>query len=134
MFEDYEFDFGDVVGVNPVFGGVADKVLLFTACGRVADDGVSAGAHKVILFGEFDDEGVVVFAEEGLSVETGCENGLEDKASFLVVLFLIEVRVIEGLGGYEDLLEGGVVEAGVVRQVVHISNNVGDLSELVNVK
>jgi hypothetical protein len=36
------------------------------------------------------------------------------------------------LGGYEDLLKGSVVEAGVVRQVVHIGNNVGDLSESVN--
>jgi hypothetical protein len=34
--------------------------------------------------------------------------------------------------GYEDLLEGRVVEAGVVRQVMHIGNNVGDLSESVN--
>jgi hypothetical protein len=62
--------------------------LLFSPRGRVADDGVSAGAHKVVLFGEFDDEGIVVFAEEGLCIETGCENGLEDKAGFLVVFFL----------------------------------------------
>jgi hypothetical protein len=98
MFEDYEFDFGDVVGVNPVFGCVADKVLLFTACGRVADDGVSAGTHKVVLFGEFDDEGIVVFAEEGLCIETGCENGFEDKAGFLVMFFLSALEELSGLG------------------------------------
>jgi hypothetical protein len=94
VLEDHEFDFGDVVRVNPVFGRVADKVLLFAAGSRVAHDGVPAGADKVVLFGEFDDKGIVIFAEEGLCIETGCKNGLEDKTGFLVVFFLIE---LEGL-------------------------------------
>jgi hypothetical protein len=57
--------------------------------------------------------------------------GLRTKPVFLSCFFY-RVRGIEWLGVYEDLLEGGVVEAGIMRQVVHVGDNVGDLSESVN--
>jgi hypothetical protein len=55
MFQDDKFEFSDVVGMDPVFRGIANKVLLRTACGRITFDRVSTGTNKVVLFGEFHD-------------------------------------------------------------------------------
>ena len=54
MLKDNKFEFGNVVWMNPVFCGVANKVLLGATSRGVALDGVAAGANKVVLFGEFD--------------------------------------------------------------------------------
>ena len=85
MLEDDELELGDVVWVDPVFCGLADKVLLFASSCRVALDGISTGAHRVIKLGELDNEGVVVVLEEGLPSQAGGEDGLEHPArGFLV--------------------------------------------------
>lgn len=55
MLEDDEFDFGNIVGVDPVFGCIAYKVLLFPTGAGVTFCGVTAGTDKVVLSGDFDD-------------------------------------------------------------------------------
>lgn len=51
MFENDQFEFGDVVGMDPVFGSVTHKVLLTSTGGGIAFDGITPGSYEVILFG-----------------------------------------------------------------------------------
>ena len=55
MFQDDKFEFGDVVGMDPIFRGVTHEILLASTGGGVAFDGVPAGSYEVVLFGEFYD-------------------------------------------------------------------------------
>ena len=99
--------------MDPVFRGIAHEVLLGSAGGGVAFDGVAASSYKVVLAGEFYDESIVVFLVEWFGVETGCEDWFKDERGLFVVFFL---RITIATGKmYQDLLERGVVEAGIVR-------------------
>ena len=85
MFQDDKFEFSDVVGMDPVFRGITNKVLLRAAGRGVSLDRVATGADKVVLFGEFDHQGVVVFSEEWLCVETSGEDGFEDESCLFLI-------------------------------------------------
>lgn len=63
--------------MNPVFGGLADEILLGTSRGRVSLDGVPFSAHQIVEFGQFDHEGVVVVLEEWLGIQARGENGFQ---------------------------------------------------------
>lgn len=99
--------------MDPVLRGIAHEVLLGSAGGGVAFDGVAASSDKVILAGEFYDESIVVFLVEWFGVETGCEDRFKDERGLFVVFFL-RITIVRGRM-YQDLLKGGVIEAGIVR-------------------
>jgi hypothetical protein len=81
----------DVVRVYPVLCGLAHEVLLLSSCRRIAFDGVSSCADDVIESRELHDVRVVVVLEEGLALEAGGEDGLEEPACvFLLPLASIE--------------------------------------------
>ena len=70
--------------MDPVFRGISDKVLL-TSTGRgIAFDRASTGAHKIVLFGEFHYEGVIVFSVEWFGVETGCKDRFKNKSGLFL--------------------------------------------------
>jgi hypothetical protein len=53
VFQDNELEFGDVVGMDPVFCSVADEILLRSTGGGVAFDGIAASTYEIVLTGEF---------------------------------------------------------------------------------
>lgn len=63
--------------MDPVFGGLADEILLGASRGRVALDGMAFGAHQIVELGQFEDEGVVVVLEEWLGIQAGGEDGFQ---------------------------------------------------------
>lgn len=63
--------------MHPVLGGLADKVLLFSAGGTVALHGVSLGPHQVIQLGQLHHKRIVVVLEERLGLQARCKDRLE---------------------------------------------------------
>lgn len=78
VLEDVELELGDVVGVNPVLCGVADKGLLAATGGGVTTVGLAPGPDLVVEAGQLDDQGIVVLLVKWLGVESDHENGPED--------------------------------------------------------
>ena len=60
--------------MNPVFGSLANKVLLGSSRGRVTADRVSFRADKIVEFRQFNHKGVIIVFEEGLGIETSGED------------------------------------------------------------
>lgn len=56
--------------MNPVFGRLADKVLLTASGGRITLDGITFGTDKVVKLRKLDDERIVVVVEERLRIES----------------------------------------------------------------
>lgn len=112
VLEDNELELGDVVGMNPVLGGLTHKVLLSTTSRGVTLDGVTTRADQVVELGELDNKSIVVVLEEGLGVKTDGEDGLEGPLGHLIVLL-------------DNLLEASVIETGELGQVMNIGNNIG---------
>lgn len=61
--------------MNPILGGLANEVLLSTARGGVALDGVATGTDKVIQPGQLDNERVVVVLPERFSAQPCSKDG-----------------------------------------------------------
>lgn len=72
--EDNQFQFGDVVGMDPVLGGLTDEVLLGASRRSIALDRVSFGADEIIKFGELYHKGIVVVLEERFCIEARSED------------------------------------------------------------
>lgn len=75
MFQYDEFEFGDVVGMDPVLCSVADEILLRSACGGVAFDGIATSTYEIVLAGKFYDQRIVVFFIEWFGVQASGEDG-----------------------------------------------------------
>ncbi len=74
MFQYDEFQFGDVVGMDPVLCGVTDKILLRPTGGRVAFDGIAASTYEIVLTRKFYDQRIVVFFIEWFCIQASCED------------------------------------------------------------
>ncbi|KAH3674360.1 hypothetical protein WICPIJ_009577 [Wickerhamomyces pijperi] len=112
VLQDDQLQLGDVVWVDPVLGGLTNKVLLPPTSGRITLDWVTPGSDQVVVAGELHHDGVVVVFEERLGVQSDLEHRLQVETSELVVLL-------------DDLLETGVVQSGELGQVVDIGNDIG---------
>lgn len=79
-FTDLQYDelqFGDVIWVNPILGGLTDKVLLTTPRGAIAFYWVSSSPNEIVELGELDNKSIVVVTEKRLRFQSGSEDGLE---------------------------------------------------------
>jgi len=61
--------------MDPVFCGVTDEILLRSAGGGVAFDGIAASTYEIVLAGKFYDQRIVVFFIEWFCVQACCEDG-----------------------------------------------------------
>lgn len=114
MFEDDELELGDVVGVDPVFSGLAYEILLCSTCGTVTLGRITSGADKIVEAGQGDNEGIVVVLEEGFRFQSRGKRGSEMPAGLFVMLL-------------DDLLEASIVELCVLGQVMHVGNDVAQV-------
>lgn len=97
--------------MDPVFGGRADEVLLGTACGAVALDGVAAGPDLVVKAGKFNNQGIIIVFEERFGLQTSCKDRLQVPIGLLIVLL-------------DDLLEACVVELGELGEIMDVGNDI----------
>ena len=89
-----QFQFCDVVRVDPVFRGLADKVLLSPSSGGITLDGVSLGPDQIVELGEFHDECIVIILEEWFGFKACCKDG----SQVPVGLFLVQLAHGRQLG------------------------------------
>ena len=73
MFEDDELELGNVVGVHPVFCGLAYEILLRPTCGAVTLCGVTSRPNEIIKAGEGDNKSIVIVLEEGFGFQSCCK-------------------------------------------------------------
>lgn len=130
MLKDDEFQLDNVVGVDPIFGGLANEVLLLSTSGRVALDGVTAGTDDVVELRELDNVVVVVILEERLALEASGEDRLESPTG----VFLQRVSVnwcLRRMQTYvmllNDLLETRVVQLSELGEVVYVGDDVAQV-------
>jgi len=92
--ENDQFQFCDIIRVDPVFRGLADKVLLRPSGGGISLDWVSLGPDQIVKLGKFYNEGIIIIFEEGLSVKACGEDGSQVPAG----LFLAKLAHGQQLG------------------------------------
>lgn len=130
-----EFQFRDVIRVNPILCGLTDKILLTSSRGAVAFDWVPSSPHEIVKLGELDDEGIIIVAEKRLRFQSGGEDGLEaPQLLFLYLPFSNSAShgqflcVNSVLGTHimllDDFLEACIVELRELGQVMNIGNNI----------
>ena len=64
MAQNSQFEWHQVIGMHPIFGGLTDKCTLIPTSAGISLNRMSAGANKVIELGEFNNEGVPVILVE----------------------------------------------------------------------
>lgn len=79
-----QFQFCDIIRVDPVFRGLADKVLLRPSGGGITLDGVSLGPNQIIELGEFHDERIVIILEEWFGFEACRKDGSQVPAGLFL--------------------------------------------------
>ncbi len=128
-----EFQFRDVIRVNPILCGLTDKILLTASRGAVAFDWVSSSPHEIVELGELDDKGIIIVAEKRLRFQSGSEDGFEaPRFLFLYLPFSnsasLFLCVNSVLGTHivllDDFLEACIVELRELGQVMNIGNNI----------
>lgn len=83
-----EFQFRDVIRVNPILCGLTDKVLLPASGGAVALNWVSSSPHEIVELRELDYKGIIIVAKKRLCFQSGSEDRLEaPRFLFLYVPF-----------------------------------------------
>ena len=82
--ENDKLQFGDVVRMNPVLGGLTHEVGLVSTSSTVTFGRVTSCSHEIIQFRELDDEGVVVVPEEWLCIQACSKNRLESPFSLFL--------------------------------------------------
>ena len=110
--EDDELELGDVVGMHPVLGRLANKILLATTSRRVALGRTSSRPDIVVDLGELDDESVVVVLEKGLCVQPCSKKRLK---------LLVGMRLVVLL---DNLLETGVVQLYEFGEIMYVGNDI----------
>lgn len=73
--ENDQFQLCDVVRVDPVFRGLADKILLRPSGCGITLDGISLGPDQIVELREFHNKRIVIILEERLSFEARGEDG-----------------------------------------------------------
>ena len=56
--------------MNPVFGRLADKILLTASGGRITLDGITFGTDKIIKLRKLNDERIVIVIEKRLRIQS----------------------------------------------------------------
>lgn len=130
-----EFQFRDVIRVNPILCGLTDKILLTASRGAVAFDWVSSSPHEIVELGELDDKGIIIVAEKRLRFQSGSEDGFEaprflflylpfsnsaSHGQFLCVNSVLGTHIVL----LDDFLEACIVELRELGQVMNIGNNI----------
>lgn len=120
--------------MDPVFSGLADKVLLRTSSRRISLDGVTLGADQIVELGELDHECIVVVLEEGLGFESGGKNRLEmPPRLFLTNISLSNVvpktfkkssRSRTYIMLLDNLLKPCVIQLRKLGEIMHIGDDV----------
>ena len=121
--------------MNPVFSCVANKVLLTSPGWWIAFDGITTCTYEIVLPGEFNDECVVIFFVKGLRIETCGKDWRKGKGGFFLhqsgnlikyIMFFLHIR-ISLLWKYQYLLKCSVIETSVMRKIMNIGDDIGDL-------
>lgn len=97
MLEDDELQLGDIIRVNPVFGGLSDKAGLGATGGGIALDRVASGSNEIVELGQLDDGSIVVFLVEGLGLESGVECGPQMPAGLLLYVGNMMISIVAGM-------------------------------------
>lgn len=70
--------------MDPIFRGLADKILLRSSSGGISLDWVSLGPNQIIKLGELHNKGIIIIFEKGLSVKACGEDGSQMPAGLFL--------------------------------------------------
>lgn len=85
--EDDKLQLGDIIWMHPILGCLTHEVLLTASCRAISFDRITSCPNLIIELRQFDDERIVIIAEERFCLEPGGEDRFEvPRREFLEIL------------------------------------------------
>lgn len=82
---DYQLDLGNIIWMDPVFRCLADETALASTSRTIPLYRIASRSHDIPQFRQLNNIGIVIVFEERLSLESCCENRLEDPARLFLL-------------------------------------------------